>query len=91
VPPSSGRQESLIYEQGNTLFFRSVLRLLITTKVVPSSSIIVTLMTEAIQSSKHRYLQKPHGATTAVRRVAAGGRPCDLSATEGTFSQFAVT
>jgi hypothetical protein len=36
----------------HTVFLRSVLRLLVTTNVVPSSPILVTLMMEAIHSSE---------------------------------------
>jgi hypothetical protein len=44
------------------LFFRSVLRLLVTANVVPSSPILVTLMKEAIRSSETSVL------TRATRR-----------------------
>jgi hypothetical protein len=37
------------------------LRLLVTANVVPSPPILVTLMMEAIRSSKRRYLQEQHG------------------------------
>jgi hypothetical protein len=42
----------------------SVLRLLVTASVVPSSQIIVTLMMEAIHFSKTSALKKPHGVTS---------------------------
>jgi hypothetical protein len=40
---------------GDSVFFRSVLRLLVTTNVVPSTPILVTLKMEA----KRRFLQQP--------------------------------
>jgi phospholipid N-methyltransferase len=43
------------------IFLRSVLRLLVTGNVVPSSPILVTLMMEAIHFSETWYLQDPHG------------------------------
>jgi hypothetical protein len=43
---------------------RNVLRLLITTKVIPNSPFLVTLMMEAIYiPPKRRFFQEPHGAT----------------------------
>jgi hypothetical protein len=44
--------------------FRTVLQLLFTPNVVPSSPIPVTLMIEAIRSPKRRFLQDPHGRTS---------------------------
>jgi hypothetical protein len=38
-------------------------RLLVTANVVPSSPILVTLMKEALSSSKNQFLQEPHGVT----------------------------
>jgi hypothetical protein len=38
--------------------------LLVTASIVPSSPILVTLMTEALSSSKSRILQEPHGVTS---------------------------
>jgi hypothetical protein len=38
--------------------------LLVTAKVVPSSLILVTLMMEALRSSKMSVLQEPHGVTS---------------------------
>jgi hypothetical protein len=45
------------------VFLRSVHRLLATANV-PSSPILVTLMMEALDSSKRRFLQEPHGVTS---------------------------
>jgi hypothetical protein len=45
------------------VFLFSMLRLLVTANVVLSSSIIVTLMMEALGSSKRLFLQEPHGVT----------------------------
>jgi hypothetical protein len=42
---------------------RTLLRLLVTANVVPSSPILVTLM-EAIRASEGRSLQEPHGITS---------------------------
>jgi hypothetical protein len=49
-----------IGELGTTLvvFFRSVCRLLVTTSVVPSSSILFTLMKEALHSSETSVLTR---------------------------------
>jgi hypothetical protein len=41
------------------VYLRSVLRLLITTKAVPSSKILVTLMMEALRSSETSVLTRP--------------------------------
>jgi hypothetical protein len=46
------------------VFHRSVRRLLVTASVVPSSQIPVTVIKEALSSSKSRLLQQPHGVTT---------------------------
>jgi hypothetical protein len=43
---------------------RSVRRLLVAARVVPSSLILVTLMKEALGSSETRFLQEPHGVTS---------------------------
>jgi hypothetical protein len=55
-----------IGELGTMIFllFFCVLQLLVTANVVPSSPILVTLMMEAIRSSKMWSLQKPHGITS---------------------------
>jgi hypothetical protein len=45
------------------VFLRSVRRLLVTARVVPSSPILVTLI-EALISPKRRFLQEPHGVTS---------------------------
>jgi hypothetical protein len=45
------------------VFLCNVRRLLVTANV-PSSSILVTLMMEALQSPKRRFLQEPHGVTS---------------------------
>jgi hypothetical protein len=45
-----------------TLFLRSVRRLLVTANVVPTP-ILVTLMKEALRSSKTSVLKEPHGVT----------------------------
>jgi hypothetical protein len=47
-----------------SVFLRSVLRLLVTASVVPSSPILVTLMKEALSSYETRFLQEPHGVTS---------------------------
>jgi hypothetical protein len=44
--------------EDQVLFFRSVRRLLLTTKVVPSSSIFVTLMMKALGSSETSVLTR---------------------------------
>jgi hypothetical protein len=41
-----------------------VRRLLVAASVVPNSPILVTLMKEALGSSKRRFLQEPHGVTS---------------------------
>jgi hypothetical protein len=41
-----------------------VCQLLVTAKVVPSSPILVTVMMEALRSSKTLFLQEPHGVTS---------------------------
>jgi hypothetical protein len=41
-----------------------VFRLLVTAKIVPSSPILVTLMTDEIRSSKRRLLQEPRDVIT---------------------------
>jgi hypothetical protein len=46
------------------VFLRGVRRLLATASVVPSSSIIVTLMTEALSSSETSVLTRAHGVTS---------------------------
>jgi hypothetical protein len=43
---------------------RSVLRLLVTASVVPSSPILVTLMKTALIPPKRQFLQELHGATS---------------------------
>jgi hypothetical protein len=58
-----------IGELGTTLalasiFLRSVRRLLVTAIVVPSSPILVALMTEALESSDTSVLQDPHDVTS---------------------------
>jgi hypothetical protein len=45
------------------VFLHSVLWLLVTAKVVPSSPILVTLMMEVICSSKTAVLKEPRGVT----------------------------
>jgi hypothetical protein len=47
-----------------SVFLRSVRRLLVTACVVPSSPIFVTLMKKAPGPPKRRFLQEPHGVTT---------------------------
>jgi hypothetical protein len=47
----------------NKLFIRNVLRMLVTDNV-PSAPIFVTLMTEAIRFSEHRFLQELHCVTS---------------------------
>jgi hypothetical protein len=47
-----------------TLVVTSVLRLLVTANVVPSSPILVTLMMEALSPTEHRFIQNPHGVTS---------------------------
>jgi hypothetical protein len=42
----------------------SVLLLLVTDNVVPSSLILVTLVKKEILSPKSRFLQEPHGVTS---------------------------
>jgi hypothetical protein len=42
----------------------SVLRLLVSAKVVPCSPILVTLIMEALLFPKHRLLVEPHGVTS---------------------------
>jgi hypothetical protein len=44
-------------------FHRSVLRLLVTANVVPSSLILVTLIMVALRSSESRFFQEPSGVT----------------------------
>jgi hypothetical protein len=46
------------------VFFRSVRRLLVAANVVPSSPILVTLMTERQVPPKSWFLQEPHGVTS---------------------------
>jgi hypothetical protein len=46
------------------VFLRSVRRLLVTARVVPSSPIIVTLMKEALSSSETSVFQAPRGVTS---------------------------
>jgi hypothetical protein len=53
-----------IGELGATLVVTSIRRLLVTASVVPSSPIPVTLMKEALSSSKRRFSQEPHGVTS---------------------------
>jgi hypothetical protein len=50
-----------ISELGTTLAW---LQLLVPANVVPSSPILVTLMTEVLITSKRRFLQEPHGVTS---------------------------
>jgi hypothetical protein len=45
-------------------YFFAACRLLVTASVVPNSPILVTLMMEALSSSKRRFLQEPHGVTS---------------------------
>jgi hypothetical protein len=45
------------------VFLRSVRRLLFIVSVVPTSSILVTLMKEALSSCETQFLQEPHGVT----------------------------
>jgi hypothetical protein len=49
---------------GELLFLRSVFRLLVTVDVVLSSTILVTLMIQAIRSSESRFLEEPRGVTS---------------------------
>jgi hypothetical protein len=57
-----------IGELGTTLAVtsngRTLRRLIVTASVVPSSSILVTLMREALSSSETSVLKKPHGVTS---------------------------
>jgi hypothetical protein len=46
------------------VFLRSVRRLLVAACVIPSSSILVTLMKEALGCSETSVLQEPHGVTS---------------------------
>jgi hypothetical protein len=46
------------FHGGDSLFFRNVRRLLVTADVVPSSPILVTLMMEALRSSKTSLLTR---------------------------------
>jgi hypothetical protein len=41
------------------IYLRSVLRLLVTTNLVPSTPLLVTVMLEAVSSSVHLILQEP--------------------------------
>jgi hypothetical protein len=43
---------------------RSVLRLLVTANIVPSSPIVVALMMEAIRSNERWFLQEQQGVTS---------------------------
>jgi hypothetical protein len=58
--PSSGMRRRVAL----VVFLRSVLRLLVTANVLPSSPILVTLMMEAIVLAKRRFLLEPHGVTS---------------------------
>jgi hypothetical protein len=58
---------------GMLVFLRSLRRLLATANVVPSSPILVTLMIEAIHSSRHPFVQDPHGVESQKRSTAACG------------------
>jgi hypothetical protein len=49
----------------------SVLRLLVTANIVPSSPIRVSLMMEVLRSGKCRFLQEPHGVTAQKRTFFA--------------------
>jgi hypothetical protein len=49
-----------LHHQGDN----SVLRLLVTANVVPSSQILVIIMMEAIHSSETSVLTRPHGVTS---------------------------
>jgi hypothetical protein len=57
-----------IGELGTTLAvtsnLRTLRRLLVTATVVPSSTILVTPMKEALSSPKHRFIKEPHGVTS---------------------------
>jgi hypothetical protein len=57
-----GELGSILAVTSNVVFLRSVLRLLVTTNVVPNSPILVTLMKEALSSSDTSVL------TRATRR-----------------------
>jgi hypothetical protein len=55
------------------IYLHRLLRLLVTANVVPSSTIIVTLMMEALRSSETLFLQELHGITsekTALFKLA---------------------
>jgi hypothetical protein len=51
-------------KSAHLVLLRSFRRLLVTASVVPTSTILVTLMKEALSSSRHRFLQEPHGVTS---------------------------
>jgi hypothetical protein len=53
---------SFIRVSSGLVFLRSVRRLLVTASVVPSSSIFVTLMKEALSSSETSVFYKSHTA-----------------------------
>jgi hypothetical protein len=58
-------EDGILYKPiEDLLFLRSVRRLLVIASVVPSSSILVTLMKEALSSSETSALTEPHGVTS---------------------------
>jgi hypothetical protein len=50
-------------QAANKINSRSLLQLLVTANVIPSSPILFSLKMEAIRSSERRFLQEPHGVT----------------------------
>jgi hypothetical protein len=61
---SSGMLRRVALVRTDLVFLRSVRRLLVTASVVPSSSILVALMKEALCSSETLVLTKSHGVTS---------------------------
>jgi hypothetical protein len=55
---------TVVSEELSASFIHGVRWLPLTASAVPSSPILVTLMKEALSSSKSQFLQEPHGVTS---------------------------
>jgi hypothetical protein len=67
-----------------TIFICSVRRLLVTANIVPSLTILVTLMMKAIHFSRRRYLHGPHGVISQKTAILNGKYLSSFAMIQGT-------